>query len=66
MTMHFSKDELALLAEALDSHAYWQVSEQEQRNDGYVYHDENDDNHDDLAAIEQLQAKIEAHLSKED
>lgn len=32
----FTGDELALIAEALDSHLYWQLSSPERRRDGYV------------------------------
>jgi len=29
-------DQIRLLASALDSHIYWQLSDQQYRNDGYV------------------------------
>jgi hypothetical protein len=32
----FSMDELALLSDALDSHIYWQLSDPEYRDSGYV------------------------------
>jgi hypothetical protein len=33
--VQLSEAELALLIEALDSHEYWQLSEPNERNDGY-------------------------------
>jgi hypothetical protein len=56
----FTLAELVLLEEALDSHAYWQIAEQHQRNDGFVYHGEDDENHGDLLEIEALEAKVQA------
>lgn len=34
--------ELSLIAEALDSHVYWQLSEERERNDGFVHYPESD------------------------
>ena len=41
--LELSIDDLELLGEALDSHAYWQVSEDHERRDGYVYYPEKKD-----------------------
>ncbi len=55
----FTPEELALIAEALDSHLYWQVSEPIQRRDGYVFHEEGDENHAALSEVEALISKVE-------
>ena len=36
-TIRLSRNELALIVEALDSHAYWQLSSPEEQHDGYTY-----------------------------
>jgi hypothetical protein len=43
VTITMEKWEASLLAEALDSHAYWQLSEEGYRNDGSVMHTGSDD-----------------------
>jgi hypothetical protein len=35
-TQNFTPDELELIAEALDSHLYWQLSDEQRRNSGFV------------------------------
>ena len=35
MNIELSPEELALLVEALDSHEYWQLTDESDRNDGY-------------------------------
>jgi hypothetical protein len=35
LPMQLTEAEVALLIEALDSHEYWQLSEPNERNDGY-------------------------------
>ncbi len=37
MILNLSREEIDLVIEALDSHGYWQVSEEHERNDGFVY-----------------------------
>ena len=37
--VHLSPDEITLLIDALDSHEYWQLSEPEERNNGYSIED---------------------------
>lgn len=59
-TIELTPDELSLLIEALDSHAYWQVSTDNQRHDGYVNHEEDDENHEELTEIEALAEKLAA------
>jgi len=61
MTIEVSEEELALLLEALDSHLYWQVSEQGQRNSGYVSHDDDDENAEECKAVEALVARLEKY-----
>jgi hypothetical protein len=36
MTIVVTADEVRMLVEALDSHAYWQLSEPQYRRDGFV------------------------------
>lgn len=50
--------ELALILEALDSHAYWQISERHQRNNGFVTYKLNDKNAKELAAVDELTSKL--------
>lgn len=43
LTVELTPEELALLRESLDSHAYWQLSDTHYRNDGYVRDPGSDD-----------------------
>lgn len=52
--------EIALLAEALDSHRYWQLSEEEYRDSGYVRAPGSDD--PDTAAAIVATERLEAQL----
>jgi len=36
MQVEMSPDELRMIAEALDSHLYWQLSDEDRRDSGYV------------------------------
>jgi len=45
-------EDIALLQAALDSHIYWQLSDTQYRNDGYV----NDPGSDDEEAVQEIQA----------
>lgn len=36
IVMEFSESDLELICEALDSHRYWQLSDEEYRDSGYV------------------------------
>jgi hypothetical protein len=51
-----SPDELNLLIEALDSHEYWQLSEPEDRNDGYSLVE--DGANAEIDAVRELMAKL--------
>lgn len=41
--VQLTQQELALICEALDSHAYWQLSDERYRRDGYVLEPGSDD-----------------------
>jgi hypothetical protein len=43
MLIDLTPEELALIIEALDSHAYWQLSDKHYRNDGFVLEPGSDD-----------------------
>jgi len=62
VTVTLTAEDLALLSEALDSHAYWQCSDIEFRRDGYVQepgsHDP--DNAAEIAHCEELQGRLAA------
>jgi len=49
--------EVALLIEALDSHEYWQLSESNERNDGYSTIE--DGEKEDIDAVRALISKLE-------
>lgn len=53
-------DEVRLLREALDSHAYWQVSDESYRNNGFVHEpgSDDEDNVAELKAIDALLVKL--------
>jgi hypothetical protein len=55
--VRLSPDEITLLVEALDSHEYWQLSESNQRNDGYSTID--DGENEEIDAVRALIAKLE-------
>lgn len=59
-----TKKELALVVEALDSHAYWQLSDQHYRRDGFVDEPGSDDPEirRELRATNRLHDKLEAAL----
>lgn len=54
--------EIHLLKEALDSHRYWQLSEECYRNDGYVSDPGSGDaaNAEEIRDVNALEAKLEA------
>ena len=56
-TVRLSPDELTLLIEALDSHEYWQLSESNERNDGYSTIE--DGENEEIDAVRALIAKLE-------
>lgn len=54
-------DELNLLVTSLDAQMYWELSDEDNRNNGAVLDDDADDEHkDDRLACKALQAKLEA------
>lgn len=73
-TIKLTERELHLLREALDSHMYWQVSEDDERNDGYVHYpkegseeyeegsEEDRERWDELAEIERLIDKLDERV----
>ena len=56
-TVRLSPDEITLLIEALDSHEYWQLSEWNERNDGYSTIEDGDN--EEIDAVRALIAKLE-------
>ena len=56
-TVRLSPDEITLLVEALDSHEYWQLSESNERNDGYSTVE--DGENEEIDAVRALMAKLE-------
>ena len=56
-TVRLSPDEITLLVEALDSHEYWQLSESNERNDGYSMIE--DGENEEIDAVRALIAKLE-------
>ena len=56
-TVRLSADEITLLVEALDSHEYWQLSESNERNDGYSMIE--DGENEEIDAVRALIAKLE-------
>ena len=56
-TVRLSADEITLLIEALDSHEYWQLSESNERNDGYSTVE--DGANEEIDAVRALIAKLE-------
>ena len=55
--VRLSPDEITLLVEALDSHEYWQLSESNERNDGYSTIE--DGENEEIDAVRALIAKLE-------
>ena len=55
--VRLSPDEITLLVEALDSHEYWQLSESNERNDGYSMIE--DGENEEIDAVRALMAKLE-------
>jgi len=55
--VHLTDGEIDLLIEALDSHEYWQLSESNERNDGYSTIE--DSTNEEVDAVRALVAKLE-------
>lgn len=78
ITIKLSVSEAELLAEALDSHLYWQLSEDHERNDGFVYYPESgskeyrEGSHDDqerwqeMNRTEALETRLRALLAEKE
>jgi hypothetical protein len=61
IAVHLTSGEIALLAEALDSHEYWQLSESHERNNGYSTIP--DGENEEVDAVRTLVAKLERSLA---
>ncbi len=59
----FSRDELVIIIEALDSHEYWQLSDEQYRSDGYVL---DEGVTPEIEAVRAVLDKIERALGRED
>lgn len=59
------QEALGILVEALDSHAYWQLSDENYRDSGYVQEPGSDDPElvDALARVNELHERLEALLT---
>lgn len=55
----FTDEELSLIAQALDSHRYWQVADDYQRSEGAVVYSHHDDNYEELQECDRLMLKVE-------
>jgi hypothetical protein len=66
-SLTLTEDEIALLRAALDSHAYWQLSDEHYRNDGCVNEPGSDDPDaaQDIAAVNALDLYLAALLTTE-
>lgn len=64
IALQLTPDELALVCEALDSHIYWQLSDEHYRNDGYVRSPGSDDPEKsaDIAEAQALLSRLEPFL----
>ena len=64
IVLQLTPDELALVCEALDSHIFWQLSDPEYRNDGYVRSPGSDDpqKSSEIAEAESLLGRLEPYL----
>lgn len=65
--VYLDRGELNLLVEALESHAYWQVSDETYRNSGYVRPPGSDDPEkaEEIKQAEALGDKLRALLDRE-
>lgn len=60
IAVELSPDELSLLYEALDSHIYWQLSDEGYRSSGYVLEpgSDDDENAEEIKEAEALKSRI--------
>lgn len=61
MKVELTRDELELAADALDSHKYWQLSDESRRDSGYVCEPLTDEER----ACETLEDKLRALLRED-
>lgn len=61
MLIELSREDLERLIDALDSHTYWQLSEEKYRNSGFVYEPGSDDEDvaGEIVACEELSARLQ-------
>ncbi|HTF88356.1 MAG TPA: hypothetical protein VK843_08100 [Planctomycetota bacterium] len=62
--LRLTQRELALITEALDSHIYWQLSDEHYRSDGYVHEPGSDDadNAEQIVDTEALIRRVQSTL----
>jgi hypothetical protein len=58
MLVDLSERDLAVICEALDSHAYWQLSDESRRNSGYVMEPYTEAEREVMALEERLQTHL--------
>lgn len=63
-----TNEELGLILSALDSHAYWQLSDENYRDSGYVQEPGSDDPEtaEEITAVEALTEKLEPLFTYEE
>jgi len=61
ITVRLTPGKIALLADALDSHEYWQLPEPHERNDGYSTI--RDGESEEIDAVRALRARLERSRS---
>lgn len=52
-----SKEQLQIIVSALDSHVYWELSDEGNRNNGFAFEGEPDEDEDDDAKAARLEIK---------
>lgn len=64
ITVQLTKEQLALLVDACDSHVYWQLADGDYRSNGFVEEPGSDDpdTAEEIAAVNQLHDMLEALL----
>jgi hypothetical protein len=63
-TVELTDRELEVLLEAIDSHVYWQLSDESERNNGHVYATEDSENAEEIKECSELEARIEVLLGR--
>lgn len=63
-TVALTARELNLIESALDSHVYWQLSDEDNRNDGYVVNEDEEDEYlEERVEVRALSAKLMAAVN---